>query len=651
MNDTNLSGRAALDEAIKASSNFANYEVVRKKFLADIKAAPDWHTFLVQKCGIILDNADTGAISGADAGGTEKTDTTILPATGTAKYPSGSSFTVNGLTIYGIPNKNKLTADQQYVVRGLYSWWIRDSLALIEESYGYSFTAADATNSRMKLKFIDDADEPYVAYVFYETDDGKSWESRTLCVNMNYFKNMNSSDRHGTTDDLNLDRTLAHELVHGLMASNVNYFGDLPIFLSEGGTAELIHGLDDARRENIIKYAKDPSVFEKILNPTFTTSERDVYAGGYIFMRYFAKQAATTTFDYDTYRETISTGSSGGFAVNYWKTVTMKGGAGSDTIANSGSNVIISTGAATDIVHNYADAVSINAGTGNDVVNNEGSQVTIVGGKGLDNITSSGAKVFVDGGTGNDSITNFISTIETVAGLEVENISAGVKSANDAIAWLATGDAALSAYTIKLVGGNNSTIYGGAGTDSITNYANKAKLYGDADSDIIKNAGYNSTIYGGTGGDYIFNGNGTIAVAVAGFEKNATVSVGGDNSKVYGGDGSDTIENASYRVKIYGENGADTISNTGTFSSVYGGAGNDSIYNGGANSYTTIWTITPTRLKFRAAQAQIIFTTTATTRQCSAARVTIILSTSATEIICRAATATIQFTQAAMQLP
>ncbi|MBQ6296836.1 MAG: hypothetical protein IJK81_03975 [Selenomonadaceae bacterium] len=131
LNQTKLSGRAALDEAVKASSNFSNYQEVVNKFLADQKSAKNWHTFLVEKCGIILDNADTGAISGSDAGGTEKTATTV------------------------IKDKNLLTKDQQYVVKWLYSWWIRDALALIKESYGYSFYDAYTTNSRLKLKFAD----------------------------------------------------------------------------------------------------------------------------------------------------------------------------------------------------------------------------------------------------------------------------------------------------------------------------------------------------------------------------------------------------------------------------------------------------------------------------------------------------------------
>ena len=72
LDKTELSGRAALDEAIQASSDFKNFEDFRKKFFDDLEAAKNWQTFLIEKCGIILDNADTGAISGSDAGGTTK---------------------------------------------------------------------------------------------------------------------------------------------------------------------------------------------------------------------------------------------------------------------------------------------------------------------------------------------------------------------------------------------------------------------------------------------------------------------------------------------------------------------------------------------------------------------------------------------------
>ena len=114
LNDTTLKGGKAFDAAIKkaSGSKFKNFAAVKKKFLADHQAAKNWHTFLVEKCGIILDNADTGAISGSDAGGSKaKTGTDILPSTGEAKYPKGSSFTIDGLTIYGIPDKRFLTPE------------------------------------------------------------------------------------------------------------------------------------------------------------------------------------------------------------------------------------------------------------------------------------------------------------------------------------------------------------------------------------------------------------------------------------------------------------------------------------------------------------------------------------------------------------
>ena len=139
---------------------------------------------------------------------------------------------------------------------------------MIKESYSYSYSNADTTNSRLKLQFIDDPTVDYLAYVSYDSEnkDYKKWESRTLCVNMHYFKNMSSSDRHGTViNEINLDRTLVHELTHGIMASNINYYNELPISLNEGATAELVHGADDFHYNNIIYYAKNPSVFKKIL--------------------------------------------------------------------------------------------------------------------------------------------------------------------------------------------------------------------------------------------------------------------------------------------------------------------------------------------------------------------------------------------------
>ena len=57
----------------------------------------------------------------------------------------------------------------------------------------------------------------------------------------------------------------------------VNYFNDLSGFLAEGGSADLIHGVDDERYNEIIKCAKDSSIFKRILNPTVVYDDYDIY--------------------------------------------------------------------------------------------------------------------------------------------------------------------------------------------------------------------------------------------------------------------------------------------------------------------------------------------------------------------------------------
>lgn len=592
LNDTTLKGGAALNEAIKASSNFKNFNAVRRQFLEDIKAAKNWHTFLVEKCGIVLDNADTGAISGSDAGGSKtKTATDILPSTGEAQYPEGSSFIIDGLTIFGIPDKKFLTADQQYIVQGLYSWWLPDALELIKESYGFSFTDVDTTNSRIQLKFIDDPDDTARASVSFENIDGdedKIYESRVLCMNMANFKDMSSSDNHGLIEGMDmgwgLDRTLVHELVHGLMASNINYFGNIPDFLAEGGSAELIQGLDDRRYEDIVYYAKNPEIFETILTTTiFDDPPYEIYAGGYIFMRYYAKQAADTTFAYDTYKKTVSVKNN--FATNYWDKVTMKGGKGNDTITNSGDNVSIGAAAGNDTIKNYGDTVKINAGAGNDYIFNEGDKITITGSTGNDSVNNSGDtvkiagdagndaltnnggdNVSISGGAGNDFIWNSISYYETLKALTAQDVKDEILTSIGA-----TVKSDGNYYAINLSGGNKATIRGGEGADTITNHATNALIYGDAGNNVINNYGYNATIYGGADSDTVTNGKTEIKL----FGDN--VSVTGYESKIFVGDGDDFIDNSAERAELYGEGGDDTFTNRGWNVSIDGGIGDDEI--------------------------------------------------------------------------
>lgn len=596
LNDTTLKGGKALDAAIKTASNskFKNFAALKKKFLTDQKSAKNWHTFLVEKCGIILDNADTGAISGSDAGGSKtKKGTNILPSTGKAKYPEGSSFTVDGLTIYGIPDKRFLTADQQYVIQGLYSWWIRDALALIKESYGFSFTDVDTTNSRLKMEFVDDPNDTSHATVTYQgiDEEKKISESRKLIVNMAKFQNMSPDNRHGLTGKFALDRTLVHELVHGLMASNINYFNSLPDFFAEGGSAELIHGLDDENYDEIVEYAKDPSALEEVLTTKrLEDPSHAIYEGGYMFMRYFAKQAADTTFDYDKYRKTVSVKNN--FATNYWDTVTMKGGKGSDTITNSGNNVSIGAAAGNDTIKNYGDTVKINAGDGKDYVFNEGYTITILGGKGDDSVKNSGDSVKISGDAGADAVYNTGNEVSIVGGANNDFITNSISDyeISDTLTEeeevFTYNGASLKSdgdyYVIDLIGGNNATLAGGDGNDTIYNYGYEVLIKGDAGKNLINNFGADATIYGGTDSDTVINGISELNI------QGDNVSVTGYESKIFVGDGNDSIYNKADCAELNGEGGADSFTNHGWGVSINGGLGADSVENYGDDAYISL---------------------------------------------------------------
>ena len=100
-----VKGSAELNAAIKNSSKFKSTQAVINQLISDCKSyiAADsengWENFLLEKCGINLDNRDTGAITGSDAGNsTAKTAESVVPESGKLKNFTGKSFTKNGLT-------------------------------------------------------------------------------------------------------------------------------------------------------------------------------------------------------------------------------------------------------------------------------------------------------------------------------------------------------------------------------------------------------------------------------------------------------------------------------------------------------------------------------------------------------------------------
>lgn len=164
--------------------------------------------------------------------------------------------------------------------------------------------------------------------------------------------------------------------------------------------------------------------------------------------------------------------------------VTISGGAGNDTINNSGiyssinggdgDDSIINTspgnsstingGNGNDFIRNFGIFSDINGGKGNDIIVNHNSGVIIYGGEDNDKITSGGDCSTIDSGIGNDSIYSHNSYIR-IAGSEGNDlISLDSNSANNFIEYKS--------------GDGSDTIYG---------------IRSDATVQIATNSGYTST--------------------------------------------------------------------------------------------------------------------------------------------------------------
>ena len=288
LDNTTKSGTAALDEAVAAVSKFKNWSELINTMSSDCAAyLGNGDGFLQEKCGIILNNSDTGAITGSDAGGSvTKTAESVVPESGDWTYPASSSFTIGGLTV-NINDFDNLGASEQWIVGALYTWWVKESLSLINSSFGMNFNEAGATVKTLTVYFYNSADGKMAVSNY--SNGQKSSELR-LNINMHYYENIDTTNPNGvgSSEALNtLDRTIAHELVHAVMSANVDWYSNLPVSFREG-SAELVHGIDDKRYNQISALSNDADALKTALSGTGLNS----YAAGYIALRYLAKQAS-----------------------------------------------------------------------------------------------------------------------------------------------------------------------------------------------------------------------------------------------------------------------------------------------------------------------------------------------------------------------
>lgn len=572
-----------LDFAVKACSNFGGMQKAINQMLADQKKAGNADTFLKKYCGINLANTDTGAITGKDAGGSKvKTATSIVPETlAVADWTlpkSGSSTTISGLKVNwptaGVNGKT-FTAAEKHVLKGLNSEWIKQALKLAKDSYGIDFNTSGASVKTINIEFENNSTNGRDAATSStdSNNDGKR-DTLTLIVNMYYYGDINTASKDGAlkptsshSDETWLDRTISHEFIHAIMSANVNYYNYLPSFVKEG-LAELVHGIDDDNPSGITKLAGDIDSLKTILSLTdYSTIKikgisNSSYAGGYMFMRYLAKQAAN----------------GGTYAYNK----SVSGTSGKDSINNFFSGSKIQAVSGNDTIRNYASSVTIDAGAGNDKVVNEGSKVSIYGGNDADYIynDSLASNVSIIAGTGADSIFNHATSVTIEAGNDADYIS-NFKS--KVSIYGGSGNDSLYNST----GGSNVTLEGGNDADYISNKGSKVLILGGAGADTIRNEGGNVTINCGNGNDSVRNyasskvtiqgGNG--ADHIANYGAAASIIGGNGNDSLYGDKGNDTILGGANNDKLYGYAGNDKL---------YGGTGNDSLW-GNAGSDTFIY--------------------------------------------------------------
>ena len=138
--NTNESGENAVDEAVRACSRFSSMQDVITSMEYDRNYYGS-NTFLRERCGIILGNTDTGAITGSDAGGstTPKTENSIVSSSGKNTNLKQDSFNVNGVTfqLQGT-TFNSLLSSQKEIWQYLYNW-AKGALDLVANSYGSEF--------------------------------------------------------------------------------------------------------------------------------------------------------------------------------------------------------------------------------------------------------------------------------------------------------------------------------------------------------------------------------------------------------------------------------------------------------------------------------------------------------------------------------
>ncbi len=530
-----------------------------------------------------------------------------------SEFPDITTFSTRGLTVElwgestsSTPSKTGITTltldtmsnAQKNVFAALYKWWMKEGLKLIEESFDMSFTDEQIAGSNIKVFFYTAANDDTLAFV-RNHGSGKDLE---LGINMAHFANISSEDENGTVTKTsgsnsvtyNLDRTIAHELTHAIMAAYIPNFSKLPQFINEG-LAELVHGIDDERGSRIWDLAggaTDTSRITTALDLTDTgTGEGDAYAGGYLFLRYFAKQAAAQTesnivlgdaaavrvdlsgeneiyyanlTDSSTMETATTVATEENYSVGAADTYSYTTDDGTDqqihtyTLGAGIVQQIYSTDDDWEFAE-FGDSNTLIAGAGSDSVSvsGNGNILSLSGGNNFASLEGSSYNV-VTATRGNDTVYAYIGDYNYINVGDADNfvsLNGGINNTITATNGNDTVSVSYGGYDLINAGDGNNviTIY-----DCVYNIINT----GEGTDSILANGAAN-TITTGAGNDTIFMSN---------YSSNATIN---SYNYVDAGTGDDSIYAYGHYQTLIGGSGNDTIWANGTNQSISGGAGED----------------------------------------------------------------------------
>lgn len=186
-------------------------------------------------------------------------------------------------------------SNDQRIVAALYSEWLENSLDLIKDSTGLDF---ENSNGIKEIEVIlkDEGQNGTLAYVT-STSLGSTTTKLSLTVNTGYYGDMDKEDPNGMSSITTayLDRTIAHEMTHAAMASNIKGFSGLYGCIKEGA-AEVVHGIDDERGTRIKNLADGKQIAANLTTAT-APAGNDTYAAGYVMFRYMAKMSGYSPTD------------------------------------------------------------------------------------------------------------------------------------------------------------------------------------------------------------------------------------------------------------------------------------------------------------------------------------------------------------------